>query len=258
MSPPRLIAAIAEVAEAADALDKALALEFGGRLIAPQLRRGKVLDASALGAPRRLRNLRAIEQPVALAPGNSVPHAGDDSAISATGMMRFLNVMREAQQVVLGLSMMSGAPVPGEPALHVALALRATYAAGPALDAARQLLHEALALRSDHTLVSRMRSRYARVIANRGHCTAQPPVAWPRIAAHQVKRQLAEWLAVAAKFKLTAPRRTVLLGGLCELALFSDVAPSVIARLQGLIDSSQADDTESVDALQRTLEGISR
>ncbi|NVB82578.1 MAG: hypothetical protein HOV81_29630 [Kofleriaceae bacterium] len=260
MPPPRLVYAISDMARAADQLDNLFALEFGVRMIGPGMRKGHLFDLSGAGTPRRLLNLEAATKPVALRPVERTkqPSAGYATTVTADSVARFLDVVREAGQLVVSLGFTKDAPTDDEAILHVALALRAAHAGGLEADASRLLLNTALQLRTRAATPSAMRPLYPRLLQDRGHCQPQRPAGWARIVPEQVKSVLAGWVTAAARFQLTAHRRVVLLGGLCELIMFAELPANTVERLRALHASSLGTDGASVDTLHRTLESISR
>lgn len=260
MPPPRLVFAIQDMAKTADALDNVFALEFGVRMIGPGMRKGHLFDLSGAGTPRRLVNLEAATKPVALKPVERTkqPSAGYETTVTADSIARFLDVVREAAQLVLSLGFTKDGPTDDESILHVALALRAAYAGGLEADASRLLLSMALQIRARGVAVSAIRPLYQRLLQDRGHCQPQRPPGWARIVPEQVKSVLAGWVSAAGRFQLTAHRRSVLLGGLCELIMFAELPPNTVDRLRALHATSLGTDGASVDTLHRTLESISR
>jgi hypothetical protein len=254
ISPPRLVSAIGQVAEAADHLDSMLSHEFGVRMLGPILARSPVLDAEMAGTPRKLQVLRA-DRPVKVRPRSSSAPAFE--MVTDPAVARFLDVVREAHQCSVGMA--AFAPPEGtEGPIHVSFALRAAHVAGPDLSGVRVLLRHAQQVRVGVGVPAMARVLYPRLIEDRGHAPPHPVVEWPRQPANRAKPLLAATLAVVDRVKTTAHRRTLLLGGLCELILFCELAQPLLERLRALHDSSQAADSAAVDSLYQTLEGASR
>lgn len=252
LPPPRLIAAIGEIAVAADHLDNILAFEFGGRLLGPQLRKGYVFDLAAAGTPRRLRPLDGAARPMPLRPSTSAPRR--DGVVTAADVAGFLEVVREAAQ----LSKFFSDGYEREGAIHVAMAFRAALAGGLQLDAARQLLRYSAQVRDRTILPRTMRTIYQQILEQRGQAGPQPPPPWPVIPSHQAKTIIASRLDVAAAAENIAMRRALLLGAIAELILFCDLDPRLTERLRSIYAGSLGVDTASVEALHSTVARMTR
>ncbi len=260
MPPPRLVHAIRELALACDQLDNLFAFEFGGRLMGPQLRRAGEYDLTPLGQPRKLLVLGGGDRPAPLRPaprGGAVslppPIVGATAtATGGTAMSRFLDVVREAQDLMDAATSFGTIEGP----LHVAL--RAALAGGVELDGARMLLRHAQRLRSGHATPPETRVLYRQLLAERGHTSAQWPLAWPRQPAAASKPTLAAAIAHADTTRNLTYRRTLLLGALAELILFCDLTEPLLERLRAIHDGSLATDAATIEALHATLARASR
>ena len=259
MPPPRLVAAIRDIAQTADALDNLFAFEFGVRLIGPSMRRGLLFDLTAAGTPRRLTNLDAATRPVSLQPASRTRRASASAqaSIGTANVARFLDVVREGAEILLSLGFSQASSTHEERVLHLSLALRAAHAGGLELDGSRLLLQAALDLERGRTEVGAVRPLYNRLLRDRGLCGDVAAVAWPAISPEAVKPTLAKRVAAASTLSLTAHRRSALLGGVCELILFGTLPPHTVEKLRALHDASLGTDTAAVDTLRATLEKIS-
>jgi hypothetical protein len=252
MSPPRLVRAVMDIAVAADALDNTLAFEFGVRLLGPQFRRGHVYNLAAAGTPRTLRTVTAAARPATLQPSAGRERRDSSGVVTATAIARFLDVVREATKLSIGLDLSGALGV--DAAVQVSMALRAAHAGGLELDGSRLLLKRAMMIRSGEVPSQTIRQFYTQLIHDRGLAPAHPVVPWPIIPAESAKVTLRRTVVNASRTALTPVRRTLMLGGLCELILFCELPPALIDQLRSLHDRSQGTDAPAVDQLLATLE----